>query len=99
MAYKWVGKRIISGWAYIRNNIPVGKWMALYPGWLKTGRGGGGALTWDFTVLQVSKNISKGIGILTTIHHYTNIHILTQLIFPFLAYAVVVWGNTYSSLL
>ena len=29
----------ISGWAYILNNIFVGKWMSLYPGELKTGGG------------------------------------------------------------
>ena len=40
---------LISGWAYIQNNIFVGKWMGLYPGVLKTGWGGGG-LKWDFTV-------------------------------------------------
>ena len=41
--------RLINGGAYIRKNIFVGKWMGLYPGGgLKTG----GALKWDFTVLQ-----------------------------------------------
>ena len=30
---------LISGWAYIRNNIFIGKWMGLYPGGLKTGGG------------------------------------------------------------
>ena len=30
----------ISGWAYILNNIFVGKWMSLYPGELKIGGGG-----------------------------------------------------------
>ena len=38
---------VVSGWAYIRNNIFVGKWMGLYPEGIKTG----GALKWDFTVL------------------------------------------------
>ena len=35
---RWAYKRggLTSGWAYIRNNIFVGKWMGLY-------RGGGGA--------------------------------------------------------
>ena len=60
-------------------------------------------LRWKYHILQVSKKISEGIGILTKIRHYYNIHILTQLyytlIFPFLTYGVVVWGNTYSSLL
>ena len=27
----------MSGWAYIRNKIFVGKWMGLYPGALKPG--------------------------------------------------------------
>ena len=30
---------LISGWGYIWNKIFVGKWMRLYPGGLKTGRG------------------------------------------------------------
>ena len=30
---------LISGWAYIQNNIFVGKWMGLYPGGLKTAGG------------------------------------------------------------
>ena len=33
------GGWLIPGWAYIRNNIFVGKWMGLYPGVLKTGGG------------------------------------------------------------
>ena len=52
--------------------------------------------------LQVSKKISKGIGVLTKLCHYTNIHTLTQLyytlFFSFLTYGLVVWGNTYNSL-
>ena len=31
------GGGLISGWAYIRSKIFVGKWMGLYPGGLKTG--------------------------------------------------------------
>ena len=60
-------------------------------------------LHWKYHILQVSKKISKGIGVLTKIRHYINIHVLTQLcytlIFPFLTHGVVVWGNTYNSLL
>ena len=40
------GGGLISGWAYIRNNIFVGKWMGLYPSGLKPR----GALKWDFTI-------------------------------------------------
>ena len=32
--------QLISRWAYIWNNIFIGKWMGLYPGGLKTGGGG-----------------------------------------------------------
>ena len=32
----------IFRWAYIRNNIFVGKWMSIYLGGLKTGGGWGG---------------------------------------------------------
>ena len=48
---RWAYKRggLISGWAYIRNNIFADKWMGLNPGGgLKTG----GALKWDFTVFD-----------------------------------------------
>ena len=34
------GGRLISGWAYFRNKIFVGKWMGLYTEELKTGGGG-----------------------------------------------------------
>ena len=43
------GGGLISGWAYIQNNIFVGKWMGLYLGGLKPGEGRG-ALKWDFTI-------------------------------------------------
>ena len=48
------GGGLISGWAYIQNNIFVGKWVGLYPGKLKTGEGG---LKWDFTVSVVSTSL------------------------------------------
>ena len=44
-----MGGGLISGWAYIQNNIFVGKWMGLYLGGLKPGEGRG-ALKWDFTI-------------------------------------------------
>ena len=37
---------LISWWAYIRNNIFVGKWMGFY----REGGAYRGALKWDFTV-------------------------------------------------
>ena len=53
-----VGGGVIFGWAYIWNNIFVGKWMDLYPGrGLKTGE----ALTWDFTVYFQPRTRTHGI--------------------------------------
>lgn len=40
--------KLISGWAYIGNNIFVGKWMGLYPDGAPNR--GNEALMWDFTV-------------------------------------------------
>ena len=47
--------------------------------------------------------VSKNIGILYKLRHYGSIHVLRQLyytlvhVYPYLNYAVVVWGNTYPS--
>ena len=59
-------------------------------------------LNWKDQITHV-KNImvSKNIGILYKLRHYVSIHVLKQLyftlIYPYLNYAVVVWGNTYPS--
>ena len=43
----------------------------------------------------------RGIGFLTEIRHYVNSYILVQLyyslIYPFLTYGVMEWGNTYKT--
>ncbi len=45
--------------------------------------------------------ISRGIGILLRLHSFVNIKLLIQIyysiIYPFLIYGVIVWGNTYKS--
>ena len=52
---------------------------------------------------ELSKKISRGIGVLSKIRHYVNGNILLQLyyslIYPFLIYGLSIWGNTYSSTL
>ena len=51
---------LVSGWAYIRNSVFVGKWMGLYPGGLK--RGGGfkvgfyGTMTKEYLSTHFPKN-------------------------------------------
>ena len=56
-------------------------------------------LNWKEHIQQLSKKISRGIGVLCKIRHYVNVKILVQLyhaiILPFLSYCCIVWGNTY----
>ena len=56
-------------------------------------------LNWKEHTQQLSKKISRGIGVLCKIRHYVNVKILVQLyhaiILPFFSYCCIVWGNTY----
>ena len=58
-------------------------------------------LNWKEHVSQLSKKISRGIGILSKLRHFVPIKILLQIyysiIYPFLSYGVIIWGNTYNS--
>jgi hypothetical protein len=58
-------------------------------------------LSWKMHVHEICKKISRGIGILSKLRHYVNPDILIQLyyslIYPFLTYCLIVWGNTYPS--
>ena len=60
-------------------------------------------LNWKKHVLEVSKKISRGVGILSKLRHFVTGDILIQfyysLVYPFLAYGLVVWGNTYATTL
>ena len=60
-------------------------------------------LNWKKHVHEVSKKISRGIGILSKLRHFVIDDILTQLyyslVYPFLTYGLVVWGNTYATTL
>ena len=50
-------------------------------------------------IQQLSKKISRGIGILAKLRNYVSLTILKQrnfsLIYPFLIYGATIWGNTY----
>ena len=56
-------------------------------------------LSWKPHVHELAKKISRGIGLLSKIKRYVNLNILRQLyhclVYPFLTYALTVWGNTY----
>ena len=58
-------------------------------------------LKWKDQITHVKNMVSKNIGILYKLRHYVSIHVLKQLyftlIYPYLNYAVVAWGNTYPS--
>ena len=55
-------------------------------------------LNWKSHIHELGKKISRGIGILAKIRHLVNSNILSQLyyslIYPFLTYGLLVWGNT-----
>ena len=58
-------------------------------------------LNWKQHIHELSKKISRSIGILCKLRHYVPQSILIQIyysiIYPFLIYGVVIWGNTYKS--
>ena len=58
-------------------------------------------LSWKDRVFELSKKLSRGIGILFKLRDFVSTDILIQvyysLINPFLIYAVLVWGHTYKS--
>ena len=60
-------------------------------------------LNWKYQIQYISKKIKRNIGILSKLCHFVTLSIFTQLyhtlIYPFLTYAVMTWGNTYSSTL
>ena len=54
-------------------------------------------LNWKPYLHELSKRVSRGIGVLSKIRYYVNGKILHQLyysiIYPFLTYALSIWGN------
>ena len=56
-------------------------------------------LNWKSHVHYISKKVKRSIGILSKIRYHVNLDVLTNLyyalIYPFLIYGIVIWGNTY----
>ena len=60
-------------------------------------------LSWKKQVVCVLKKVRRGIGILSKIRHYITKDILKRLyytlVYPFLTYGLIAWGNTYNTTL
>ena len=58
-------------------------------------------LKWKEHILEVSKKLARGIGILLKLRHFVNLASLVQvyysITYSFLTYGIIVWGNTYSN--
>ena len=58
-------------------------------------------LSWKNQVSYIVNKIKRNIGILSKLHYYVNLDILVNLyyalVYPFLTYGLISWGNTYSS--
>ncbi len=61
------------------------------------------SLGWKFHIDSICKKIKKSIGILSKLRYFVSLKILVNLyyalIYPFLTYGLIVWGNTYSTTL
>ena len=60
-------------------------------------------LNWKPQIAYIAKKIKRSVGILSKLRHYVNIDILINLyyslIYPFLTYGIIIWGNTYPTIL
>ena len=60
-------------------------------------------LGWKFHIDSICKKIKKSIGMLSKLRYFVPLKILVNLyyalIYPFLTYGLIVWGNTYSTTL
>ena len=60
-------------------------------------------LNWKSQILHISKKIKRCVGILSKLRHYVNIDTLIMfyysLIYFFLNYCTITWGNTYPTTL
>ena len=58
-------------------------------------------LSWKEHIKELCKKVSCGIGILLRLRSFVHIELLIQIyysiIYPFLIYGAIVWGNTYKS--
>ena len=59
-------------------------------------------LNWKKHIVHVSSKIKQSIGILSKLRHYmpvkTLVNLYYALVYPYLTYSVVAWGNTYDSI-
>ena len=60
-------------------------------------------LSWKNQVSYIVNKIKRNIGILSKLRYYVNLDILVNLyyalVYPFLTYGLILWGNTYSSII
>ena len=60
-------------------------------------------LCWKPQIEHISKKIKRSIGIISKLRYYVDSKILTSLyyamIYPFLIYGIIVWGNSYPTTL
>lgn len=60
-------------------------------------------LNWKAHVACVAKKVKRNIGLLSKIRHYASqkilINLYYSLIYPFLTYGIITWGNTYPTTL
>ena len=60
-------------------------------------------LNWKDQVEGIVKKIRRSIGILSKLRYYVDLDILLSLyyalIYPFLTYGIIIWGNTYKTTL
>jgi hypothetical protein len=60
-------------------------------------------LTWRNQINNIAKKVKRNAGILSKLRYYVGLHILIKLyyalIYPFLIYGIISWGNTYNTTL
>ena len=58
-------------------------------------------VSWKYHISYICSQISRNIGIISKLRHYLSIKQLKQicynLIYPYIAYAILAWGSTYTS--
>ena len=58
-------------------------------------------LNWECQIKHVNNKIEKKIGILSKLRYYLDFSMLKQLcyslVYPYLSYGIMSWGNTYAS--
>ena len=58
-------------------------------------------LNWDHQIKHVNVKINKNYGIINKLRYYVDLKMLKQLyftlIYPYLNYGIMSWGNTYAS--